>query len=201
MSCEIDTPVQTSSEGRGLHVVGIPTEARIPPPTVDGVAPRVSQSTETGHVRVPNAGVSQSGRERLAIELRVVARSRNGADVDDAIDIVSGEQPDELVARSCRMPNRKDGEPCHILTLETSTASSSAQIFRSSISVAIRQASRTIHGCRSFFTPVRRPRISMTGVMQFVVQLAHERSWYPLAAYSRRGRLFPPPRLSMAPTR
>jgi hypothetical protein len=110
MSCEINTPVQTSSECRGLHVVGIPAKARIPPPTVDRVAPRVSQSSQTGHVRIPNVGAAQNARERLAIELRVVARSRNGADVDDAIDAVSGEQTDELIDRPRRMPNCKDLE-------------------------------------------------------------------------------------------
>ena len=58
MSCEIDTSVQTSSECRRLHVVRIPAEARIPPSTVDGASPRVSQSPQTGHVRVPNAGAA-----------------------------------------------------------------------------------------------------------------------------------------------
>ena len=38
----------------------------------------------------------------------------------------------------------------------------------------------------AFFTPIRRPRISITGVMQFVVQLAHE-----MMAVSPRGVFTP----------
>ena len=34
----------------------------------------------------------------------------------------------------------------------------------------------------AFLTPIRRPRISITGVMQFVVQLAHETMAVPFAA-------------------
>jgi hypothetical protein len=107
---EIDTPFQTSSECGGLHVVGIPAEARIPPPAVDGVAPGVPQSAQTGHVLVSNPGATQNGIERLTIELRVVARSGNRADIDHTIDAVGGEQTDEFVDRSCGMPNCKDNE-------------------------------------------------------------------------------------------
>ena len=105
---KIDTSLQACFERRCLHVVGIPAEARIPPSGIYGTPPGVSQSPQTGHVLVPNPGATQNGSERLATELRVVTRPRNGAYVDDTIDAVGGEQTNELVDRPRRMPNRKD---------------------------------------------------------------------------------------------
>jgi hypothetical protein len=97
---EIDTPIQTSSEWRGLHVVGIPAKARISPPTVHRVPPWVSQSAQTGQMRVPHPDQTQGGGEHVATELRVVTRSWNCADVDDTIDTVGREQADEFIDRS-----------------------------------------------------------------------------------------------------
>jgi hypothetical protein len=98
---ELDTPIQTSSELRGLHVVGIPAETCIPPPAVRRVPPRVAQSAQAWDMRVPHPDSTQRMGEHLAAELRVVPRSWNCADVDDASNPVSGEQTDELVDRSC----------------------------------------------------------------------------------------------------
>ncbi len=98
---ELNTPIQTSSELRGLHVVGIPPEACIPPPAVRRVPPRVSQSAQARHMPVTDPRSTQGTREELATELRVVPRSWNCADVYDAINAVSDEQTDELVDRSC----------------------------------------------------------------------------------------------------
>jgi riboflavin biosynthesis pyrimidine reductase len=70
--CELNTPIQTASEFRGLHVVGIPPEACIPPPTVHRIPPRVAQSSQARHVPVPDPRSTQGAREELPTELRVV---------------------------------------------------------------------------------------------------------------------------------
>ena len=44
---KVDTAVQASREHRGLHVVGIAAEARIPPTAVCRIRPRVPQATQT----------------------------------------------------------------------------------------------------------------------------------------------------------
>ena len=47
--------------------------------------------------------------ERVAVELRVMARTRHRADVSEAFDAISVEQSDEALDRQGRMPDRKDG--------------------------------------------------------------------------------------------
>jgi len=105
---EIDTPLQTFSERRGLHVVGVPPEPGIAPSAVHRVRARVSQSAQTGDVRVPNSGTPQSGQQEVAAELGVVSRSGNRAYVDDAIHAMRCEQADELVDRPRGMTNREN---------------------------------------------------------------------------------------------
>ncbi len=110
---EINTPIQTSSERCRLHVVGIPAESRISPPAVRRVSPRVSQSAQTRHMRVPHSGCTQGTAEQVAVELRVVTRSWNGADVNDTFDVVGREQTDEFVDGPCRMPDGQDRQWRH----------------------------------------------------------------------------------------
>lgn len=98
---EPDTPIQASAERRRLHVVGIPAEAGIAPAAVRRVRPRVTQPAQTGQMGIPHSDVTQGTGEPVTIELRIVTRSWNGANVDDPIDIVGGEQTDELVDRPC----------------------------------------------------------------------------------------------------
>jgi hypothetical protein len=59
----------------------------------------VAQSAEAGHVRVADPGPAENGSERLSIELQGVARPRDRADVDDTIDMMGGEQTEELSDR------------------------------------------------------------------------------------------------------
>src|SRR5687767_13125298 len=98
---EINAPLQALSECRGLHVVRIPAEARIAPPRVRRVSPWVAQSAQPSHMRVPHPNSTKGGRQQVATELRVVTRSWNRSDIDDAVDAVGLEQTDELVDRSC----------------------------------------------------------------------------------------------------
>jgi hypothetical protein len=68
----------------------------------------MSQSAQAGEMRILHPGSLERAGQRRTIELRIVTRSWNGADVNDTIDAVGGEQTDELVDRSCGMPNREN---------------------------------------------------------------------------------------------
>jgi hypothetical protein len=57
----------------------------------------VSQSAQTGDVRVPNSGTPQGGQQQVAAELGIMSRSGNRAYVDEAIHAMRYEQADELV--------------------------------------------------------------------------------------------------------
>ena len=98
---ETNAPIQTLLERRGLHVVRIPAEARIPPPRVLRVSPWMAQSAQPWQVRVPHPNSTEGARQQVTTELRVVTRSRNSSDIDDAFDAVGLEQTDELGDRSC----------------------------------------------------------------------------------------------------
>jgi hypothetical protein len=52
-------------------------------------------------MRVPHSGCTQGTAEQVAVELRVVTRSWNGADVNDTFDVVGREQTDEFVDGPC----------------------------------------------------------------------------------------------------
>ena len=54
------------------------------------------------------SGFSASG-ERVAVELRVMARTRHRADVSEAFDAIGMEQSDEALDRQGRMPEGEDG--------------------------------------------------------------------------------------------
>lgn len=110
---QIDASVQVPSERRGLHVVRISTKTRISPATVRGVRARVPQATQARHVSVMDPSAAQSRRQLVAIELRVMSRSRDGTHVDHSADPVCLEQPDELFNRPSRVPDRQDDQRCH----------------------------------------------------------------------------------------
>ena len=56
-------------------------------------------------------GFAQRLGQCIGIELRIVAGSRNGADIDEKIDLMGAQQADEFTDRSGRMA---DGPDCRL---------------------------------------------------------------------------------------
>jgi len=83
---EGNAPVQVLSERGGLHVIGISAKTGIPPPQVGGVAPGTPQPAQSGHVPVVNPSAMEGRRQLVWIELRIVARPRDRAHVNDPSD-------------------------------------------------------------------------------------------------------------------
>jgi hypothetical protein len=70
--------------------------------------PRAAQTAEAGHVRVTNACAFERCGQLFAAELRTVARLRNGADVNETLHAVRGQQVNERIDRTRRMSNGED---------------------------------------------------------------------------------------------
>jgi hypothetical protein len=50
-------------------------------------------------VAIPEPGIVQRLGQRIRIELRIVAGSRNGADIDEKTDLMGAQQADEFIDR------------------------------------------------------------------------------------------------------
>lgn len=57
----------------------------------------VAQTSESGDVLVSDPECGQRCREKIAVVLRIVARTRNGPNVDNEMYVRAPEQPDEDV--------------------------------------------------------------------------------------------------------
>ena len=79
-----------------LHVVGETAKAGVIPAGVGGIGTRAAEATEFWEMRVGDAGGANGGSEGVAVELRIVARAGNGADVDEAFDVVRFEEREEF---------------------------------------------------------------------------------------------------------
>src|SRR6266571_2653870 len=90
--------IESRTERVLLHVVGVAPEALVAPPRVYGV-------------RACRA---------MTAELRHAARPGRRAHVDEQLDMIEGEQLDELIERSCRVPDRQD-DSCEGSTAGTRT--------------------------------------------------------------------------------
>ena len=107
---ELDETLQMFGKRCRLHVVGIASEAGVAPPRVKGVRLRASQASQSRHVPVVNSRVVQRPRQSLSIELRIVARSRDGAGVDDAPNAVRPEEADQFRGWARGMSDREDDQ-------------------------------------------------------------------------------------------
>ena len=67
----------------------------------------MAQTAERGQGNVVDILRFQRMGQRVAVELRVMTRTRHGADVSDAFNAIGVQQGDELFYRQGRMP---DGE-------------------------------------------------------------------------------------------
>ena len=91
-----------------LHVVGVAPERGIPPGCVLlGPLPRAPQPAERRQVDVADPGPRERACERRALELRVRARARDGADVGERHDRRGGEQLEELLDRARGVSDRE----------------------------------------------------------------------------------------------
>src|SRR5215469_13102024 len=75
------------------------------------------QAAQFLHVRIENSRVPQRCLERLFIKLRIMARSRNCADVDHALNPVPLQEFEELLDGPIRMADRKNFELLCLLAL------------------------------------------------------------------------------------
>ena len=65
------------------------------------------QPAKAFHMPVADADASQCGGQCVAVELRIMARTRNRANIHQLLDTVCLQQADELIERTRRMA---DGE-------------------------------------------------------------------------------------------
>src|SRR6185437_4287727 len=72
----------------------------------------VAQSAEFGQMRVGDVRAAQGSGEGGAIELRIVARARNGANVHEALDAVGFEQREKFGDGAIRVANRENKRTC-----------------------------------------------------------------------------------------
>ncbi|EEF26456.1 conserved hypothetical protein [Ricinus communis] len=110
---ELDDRVDVGREFVGLHVVRVAAERRVAPAGVRRVLERAAQAAEAFQVTVFDTGIGQRRGELVLPELRIVARFRHRADIEQAGDAVLPEQPDELLDRTVRMADGADGCGCH----------------------------------------------------------------------------------------
>ena len=67
----------------------------------------MAQASELSQMHVADPRASQLLRQGLSVELRVVSRSRDTANVDDALDAVRPQKCEEIFPCAGRMPNRQ----------------------------------------------------------------------------------------------
>ena len=84
-----------------LHVVSEAAEAGVFPCCIDGVAARMPQTAESSHMAVTDSCLLERAGQRIAVELRIMSRSRNGSNIDQLFDAVSEKQSNKFLQSSC----------------------------------------------------------------------------------------------------
>ena len=105
---ELHQPLKSGFELRRLHVIGEPPERGVMPSSVLRVRACMAQPSQLLHVGIGDARKPQCLRQRVAIELRVVARARDSPHIHKVFHAVGLEQFDEGVERSRRMADGQD---------------------------------------------------------------------------------------------
>src|SRR4029077_8331204 len=75
---ELQQTVQSFLKFFGLHVIRIAAKAGVTPARVYGIRASMAQAAEFFEMRVGNALMLERFSQRLAIELRIMSRPRNG---------------------------------------------------------------------------------------------------------------------------
>lgn len=107
-SRELYRPIYASRKFWGFHVIGKPAKAGIVPAQILGARPCVTQASQLFHLDIGDAALSQGWSKRFSIELRIVPRAWNGADIDHAFHSIRAQQFDKLVERPRRVADRKN---------------------------------------------------------------------------------------------
>jgi hypothetical protein len=105
--------VQRIAELAGLHVIGVSSEARISPLGVARLAPAAPPAAEGCHVGVPRSGVDQRSLEVWSREMRVPDGCWEGAHIDQMCRAFPCQQPEKLLERPGRMPDRVQPSGVH----------------------------------------------------------------------------------------
>src|SRR5450755_1034672 len=92
----------------GLHVIREPAKRGVAPPGIDGIAARLSQSTQSGHVPVNDTRCLQTSGQAFSIELRIVPRPRDGSYIHQLADTMRMQDADEFIDWMCGVTHRRD---------------------------------------------------------------------------------------------
>ena len=102
-AAHLQKPLHGLVELLRLHVIRVTAKARVAPAEIRGIRAWVPQAAQFLQVRVLDVLVSQGVGQRVAIELRIMPRTRNRADIDQPLHAVPPQQFDELLDRARRM--------------------------------------------------------------------------------------------------
>lgn len=100
---DFDECVDRRCEFRRLHVICKSPEAGIFPAGINAVARGVAQTAKLFHRSVINARCVERFGQHVRVELRIVARTRNGADIHDTLDTVRFQEANEFLDGPVRM--------------------------------------------------------------------------------------------------
>jgi hypothetical protein len=89
-----------------LHIVGEAAEAGVTPGGIDGIPPRMPESTQSRHIPVMKPDGMQCRRQCSAVELRIVSRTRDRAYIDQPFHTVRFEKTNELLYRTGGVTDR-----------------------------------------------------------------------------------------------
>jgi hypothetical protein len=108
LGCESQQRVQARGEFRRLHVIRVPTKARVhPTPIETPVLQRFTKAAERGQPAIGNGPVLKCPREALTRKLRIVSRFGDGADVGQGRNSVPGQNPEKTIQRQGGMADRQ----------------------------------------------------------------------------------------------
>ena len=107
---ELDGAVERCGECLRLHVVGVAAEACVAPAEIDRITVWMAQAAEIFHVDVADSDALQGLGKRVRVELRIAARFRDGADIEELPDGVRAQQIEEFVDRACGVADGENRE-------------------------------------------------------------------------------------------
>src|SRR5947209_5842826 len=109
--CQPPERVEIGLKLERLHVIGVPAKTTVAPAEVHGIRARPPETSQARHVDVADPGAREIVGQPITIELRIVARARNSANVDEAPDTLGGEQADQVVDAPRTVAHRPDAHP------------------------------------------------------------------------------------------
>jgi hypothetical protein len=95
-----DGAIERGREFRSLHVIGIAAKTRIAPTEIHRISARRSQAAEFFQVNIADAGGAKRSGQSVGVELRIVTRLGDGADVDELPDTMGVEELKESLDRA-----------------------------------------------------------------------------------------------------